>query len=38
MKFVVATLSFLVLVFLVSGSLIFVGGVLNPGVFTAALN
>ena len=38
MKFVVATLSLLVLVFIMSGSMFVVAGVLTPKVFTAAVN
>jgi hypothetical protein len=38
MKFVVATLSLLVLVFLMSGSIVVVAEVLTPKVFTAAVN
>jgi hypothetical protein len=38
MKFVVATLSLLVLVFVMSGTIVVVAGALTPKVFTAALN
>ena len=38
MKFVIATLSLLVLVFLLSGTIVVVAGVLTPQVFTAAVN
>ena len=38
MKFVVATLSLLVLVFVMGGSIVVVAGVLTPRVFTAAVN
>jgi hypothetical protein len=38
MKFVVATLSLLVLVFLMSGSIVVVARVLTPNVLSAAAN
>jgi hypothetical protein len=38
MKFVIATLSLLVLVFVMSGSIVLVTGVFTPKVFTAAVN
>jgi hypothetical protein len=38
MKLVVATLSLLVLVFIMSGSIVLVAGVFTPTVFTAAVN
>ena len=38
MKFVISTLSLLVLVFIMGGSIVVVAGVLTPEVFTAAVN
>ena len=38
MKFVIATLSLLVLVFLMGGSLVVVAGVLTPKVLTASVD
>jgi hypothetical protein len=38
MKFVIATLSLLVLVFLMGGSLVVVVGVLTPNVLTATVD
>jgi hypothetical protein len=38
MKFVVATMSLLVLVFVMGGTIVVVAGVLTPKVITAAVN
>ena len=38
MKFVISTLSLLVLVFIMGGSIVVVAGVFTPKVFTAAVN
>ena len=38
MKFVVATMSLLVLVFVMGGTIVVVAGVLTPNVITAAVN
>ena len=38
MKFVISTLSLLVLVCIMGGSIVVVAGVLTPKVFTAAVN